>query len=671
MAKELSSEQLQRIRENPTLSDRQLADMLGCSRQQVARARIADSKSSSRTRPARASGSPLSALLHGGADAGPRADHPGRGTSLEWVLAAVVIGLGAILRTAHYFQIKSNDPYFSLLTVDPRVYHEWAVRMSKGDWIGTDVFEMSPGYPYFLGVLYWLFGSGFEVSHIANAVLGSISVALIWLIGRIVFGWREALVAGALAALYPMFIYTGGDLLSENLQVTLNALMLAFLCAAMARPRWWMFGLAGACLGLSALCRPNVLLFAPIAVLCIAATRLDGAAWRSIVLRSAALAIGTMAAIAPATLRNWHVARDPVLITAHGGMNFYIGNNPDAIGRFKIPSWVPDMRFDNPKRQSDFAKEYAESKVGRPLKPSEVSSYWSGMAWEWIRSNPGKALSLAWRKVYLLTSQNEVGDQRQMHLDAAYSWVLRLPLPGFAVLAPLTLLGLGLTIPRWRRFLTIDAFLLSQAAALIIVYTSARYRLPMMPAAMALAGFSAIWLADTARARRWVPFGAAAWILVLLAFATYRPNEATVFSSNYFNLANKFRDMGKDEQAIELYRKAIAMNPRHSASHNNVALLLAKRPETRQEAIDAWDEVRKLAEAAKDETRRERAVRNIEALRAQIAGTAAGPAAGEAYAEAESDEPVQAGSGPARPAAAPSAPAGAPPAEPAPSGPGA
>ena len=670
MARELSNDQLQVIRDNPGMSDRQLAERLGCSRQQVARARIAAAPSTGRTKPAGSgkSGLSMAGVLSAGSGA-EAPDHPGRGSALEWALASAIIALGALLRTFHYFQIKANDPYFSLLTVDPRVYHEWAVRLSKGDWIGSDVFEMSPGYPYFLGALYWMFGSGFEVSHIANAVLGSLAVLFIWLLGRIVFGWREALVAAGFAALYPMFIYTGGDLLSENLQVTLNALMLVCLCAGIRRPRWWLFLIAGALLGLSALCRPNVLLFAPVAVMCIGATRLDGVPWSRIAMRSAAVAIGAILMVAPATIRNWHVAGDPVMITAHGGMNFYIGNNAEAAGRFKIPSWIPDTRFDNPRRQSDFAKEHAESKLGRELKPSEVSSYWSSMAWEWIRENPGKAISLAWRKLYLMLSSNEVGDQRQLHLDAAYSWVLRLPAPTFIVVVPLGILGLALTLPRWRRFLTVDAFLISQVAALVIIYTSARYRLPMMPAIMTLAGFAAVWLVDAARTRKWVPLGAAAWALALVVFFTVRPSEATVFSSNYFNLANKFRDMGKDDQAIELYRKAISMNRQHIGSHTNVAILLAKRKETLEEAIASWEEVRKLSERAKDTGRVERAQRNIDALREQIASGAAPSPDALPVNEAVSDEPTQAPvAAEPRPKPGTSAPAGpapsAPPAAP-------
>ncbi|NIN01520.1 MAG: hypothetical protein GTO24_26530, partial [candidate division Zixibacteria bacterium] len=36
--------------------------------------------------------------------------------------------------------------------------------------------------------------------------------------------------------------------------------------------------------------------------------------------------------IAPVTLRNYFVGKDLVLIAWQGGLNFYLGNNPDATG---------------------------------------------------------------------------------------------------------------------------------------------------------------------------------------------------------------------------------------------------------------------------------------------------------------------------------------------------
>ena len=43
-----------------------------------------------------------------------------------------------------------------------------------------------------------------------------------------------------------------------------------------------------------------------------------------------------LAVIAVVPLRNYLVARDPVIFTAHSGINFYYGNNPNAGG-----TWQP------------------------------------------------------------------------------------------------------------------------------------------------------------------------------------------------------------------------------------------------------------------------------------------------------------------------------------------
>ena len=48
--------------------------------------------------------------------------------------------------------------------------------------------------------------------------------------------------------------------------------------------------------------------------------------------------IGAAAALAPVTLRNWKAGGRFIPVTAHGGINFYIGNNPGADGWYKTPT---------------------------------------------------------------------------------------------------------------------------------------------------------------------------------------------------------------------------------------------------------------------------------------------------------------------------------------------
>ena len=526
-----------------------------------------------------------------------------------------ILGIGLFLRLVNYFEIKANDPYFSNLTVDPKLYHEWALRICDGDWLGSGTFNLSPLYPYVLAMVYKIFGSGFEVGHILNVVLGTISVGLIWLLARTVFGWRESLAAAFFAATYPMFIYVGCDLALENIQIPLNALLLIILWHGLHRRKLWLLTLAGFLLALSTLARPNVLVFAPFALGCIALARMDDATWRSILYRCAAFSLGLVVGLAPCTARNWFVADDLILVTDSGGINFYIGNNAEANGYFNVPNWITGPQFGNPNAMHEFATNYAQEKVGHQLKASEVSKYWNAMAWNWIAQNPWQSTQLLAKKSWLLFSSNEVGVMRQLVLDQEFSSVLRLPLPGFSVVIPLGLIGIAISIRQWRRFVVLNAFLCSQILVLILFFISDRHRLPMGPAIIAYAGFTTIWLFDCARNRRWIPFLLGAATALLIFFGTLRPNDSTVTSSNFFNLGNKLRDQGRLEEACAQYQLAIEMRPKDISAHNNLALLMERGQQSPEAIIAEWEIVLQLAKETKDAVRIERAQRHLLQLR--------------------------------------------------------
>ena len=72
-----------------------------------------------------------------------------------------------------------------------------------------------PGYPVFLATVQVLFGDGYLPARVADALVGTLCIALAWLLARELFGPAEACVAAAVVAVYPFFILFVVLVLSE------------------------------------------------------------------------------------------------------------------------------------------------------------------------------------------------------------------------------------------------------------------------------------------------------------------------------------------------------------------------------------------------------------------------------------------------------------------------
>ena len=114
------------------------------------------------------------------------------------------------------------------------------------------------------------------------------------------------------------------------------------------------------------------------------------ARWRARSIAALLLFGGIGLGASPCWLHNYFVAGEPVLLSAHSGINFWIGNNPQANGYPKIPG---GMRADQEGLLRD-SITFAEKQVGHPMRRYEVSAYWSGKAHQYIAENPGAFLRL-------------------------------------------------------------------------------------------------------------------------------------------------------------------------------------------------------------------------------------------------------------------------------------
>jgi Tfp pilus assembly protein PilF/4-amino-4-deoxy-L-arabinose transferase-like glycosyltransferase len=426
------------------------------------------------------------------------------------ILAGIALAALA-LRLVLVTQLGSHpllQPGFGL---DTDLYVDLARRVAGGDLaLGPGAFPAAPLYIYFLGGVLWLSDGSLLAARMVQAFAGA---AAVWLMGdgaRRVFGRGAGVPAAALAAICGPFAFNEVLILQSSLDPLLTALALWAIARALdregARP-WLVAGAASALFGLN---RPNALLFLDAVVIGLVLFRR-----RAAIVPAAAFILGAALAIAPVTLRNLSVTGEFVLVSAHGGFNFYVGNNAEADGTYRSVAGITPSSV----RQQADARAVAGKAVGRTLSDSEASSYFYGQAWHWIRSSPGDAARLWLRKLRYVFSVDEIS------LNYSYAYyrgdeatVLRAMAVGAWLLLPLGLAGLLLGARRGEYWLW-AAFVPVYAASVAIFFVSERYRLPLLvPLAVAGGALLARWMTAIAAAdwRRVVRDGTAVAVLAIV-----------------------------------------------------------------------------------------------------------------------------------------------------------
>ena len=532
-------------------------------------------------------------------------------TDRPWFWPTVIFAVAFLLRAVYTFQVRYT-PFFQTLGLDAKFYDQWA-RDIAGGTAERGAFFMTPLYSYFLAIVYRLFGRDLFLVRMIQAGLGAATASLAYLLGRDVFDRRVGLLAGLLTASYGALIFYDCSVLLTPLLVFLNVLAVYLLLRADASGKPIHYLAAGAVLGLATIGRAAALLPAAAAVLWIGLSRRAGAgstasgtsrssggrarprgdgpsATRSVALCSAALVVlGIALVVGPVTLRNYVVERDFVLITSNGGLNFFIGNSEGATGGYVKPEGL-DIVTDPDGRA------IAERALGRELKPSEVSGYWYDRGWMQIRARPGQWAKLMVRKLAFVMSSYELPQLENYYFQKRYSALLALPLPGFAIIAPLGLVGLALTFRRRRPGLLAlysSVYLLSIVGFFVV----ARYRLPVLPALIVLASYGVMEIARRARARE---FAALAVPLVLLGVLLYVVNanhydvdRESGFAQPHFRLGIIYGERGMTEEAVAEYETAIRLDPDYPKSYLNLGAVLSRTGRT-DEAMVAFREALRL-----------------------------------------------------------------------------
>ncbi|RMF94121.1 MAG: tetratricopeptide repeat protein [Nitrospinota bacterium] len=502
---------------------------------------------------------------------------------LFWGLLFLLIGFRLLLLVQYILQ----DPFARVLLLDARVYDSWARTIAQGDWWGKEVFYQAPLYPYFLALLYLIWGEDHLVVYVVQAVLSIGTALLFYQVGKAYFDRQTGRVAALLALGFGFYAFYSLKFLPTTLALFLVLLLLWQLRRSEQHPTWSNWFLSGLLTGLATLVRPSLLL---LVVLLLLWLLFVPASWRLSFRYGSAFLVGVLLCIVPVAGRNFWIERDLVLIAANGGETFYQGTNPRAQGTYTpVPALSTHIT-----EQRVLGRQVAEEALGRPLSRREVSQYWWKQGFRYIREHPLSYLVLLGKKFYLALSGKDVS----LIYFARFEQERFLPLLRVFVVNQYLLLPFALTglFSMRREHFWLLAFLGVQLFTLLLFYVSTRYRLLLTPAIILWAGKGLVDLPVLLRKPQ-VRVVLLAALLGALASFVFDQRTPYARADQHHNLGIVYNTLGRYKEAIPELVTALRYRPSSPAILTNLGFAYYHLGKYRQ-AIQVWQQARRLAPAS-------------------------------------------------------------------------
>jgi 4-amino-4-deoxy-L-arabinose transferase-like glycosyltransferase len=346
------------------------------------------------------------------------------------------------------------------------------------------------GFPLFLALIYSVFGHSPTAALIVLGSLGALSAPVLAAATSVVGGRRKGWWAGLVLAFYPGVVFHHVILASEGFASILVTMVVAAALLLLHRPGAPLAAAAGLASGWLGLIRTPLLPVGPLIGL---GLLLYGRRRVGIVLAVVSL-VPTLVWAAQTKRGHGHW----MVGDWNAGFNLYLGNNPQATGRFRIPEDV----YTHP-----FSDEF------------ERDTFYRKAALRYIQANPLQAgrLILA-RLAYLMNSEHKdliylyskgwLGERSRAEITT----ILMADFLGWLLLAPFAIWG---TIARWRE-LEVRLALLAVAGGLVLYLATlgdSRYHVPVVPGVVVLGA----WGVTTRFRLREVGAGRAVVLGVLLS----------------------------------------------------------------------------------------------------------------------------------------------------------
>lgn len=393
------------------------------------------------------------------------------------LIKLLIIFLAALSIRLWFLARVQSDPAFHIPVFDPKEFNFWAFQLMQNGWQWHSLQNHTPLYAYFLAVVYKLFGFHTNAVAVVQLLGGSLGACLMYqYVLRVANGFAAGVCAGLMAG-YWWLIYTQLYLFSESLAMFLNIVLLLHL--SFARESACKYLLAGILLGLSVLCRPEIMFFG-LLVLWWMHGRVAGLR-RYLVLGGIFMA-GLILVVAPVLLRN-HQISGSWLLRSQIGANFYIGNRPELLG---TNVFLEQGRI----WQKFMALPYAAEPAGRVLSEAEINRYFLRETVDYMSEHPFRWLMFMGQKVFTVLSGREYIRSEDVYFRDLFVRDTPFLLISTQAVFVLALAGFILSWRNRKDWQLAGLFLLSMVPAFFFS-AKTRYLVPAMPFVMVFASMGA------------------------------------------------------------------------------------------------------------------------------------------------------------------------------------
>lgn len=531
-------------------------------------------------------------------------------------LSLAVFFLALFVRVIHLLHVAATPVTTyqrTFIDSDMYLFDLWAQRIAAGDLLGREiyhplaqwqlqaaplaewtrwyedspVFYKAPFYAYLVAGLYKAFGDDTILPLVLLQILASSFAALLLMkiTGRL-FGSTAGLLAGLLHALYGPDIHYDVVML-RGPWITLVGLGCTWqLMALRQAPARLRALVAGLILGASLLINEGFLTAPALALVLLLF-------WvsplRRTLAHAATLLLGIALALSPLAVRNVLVGVPPLKLAATASTVYAVFNSATSNPYFFDASpaaFVPTMRAGQ----------------GRLLA--------TAMACLTSFSGPLAVASFYLKKATGLLIPFENPDNANFYYAALKDPLLRI-LPGYALVLPLSVVGLVLVRRRWRELTPIAPIALSLLLSILIAVPLSRYRTTLAVYLVPFAGLALARAGEWIKSRRVVPLAAAGCAVALLSAAGVLWQTRVVFRGRPAGLflyrppefllgADFYSRQGRYGSAIEELLQLARLNP-DRAIRSSTLLRIAGLEITRGRPAAAHEAVQVAVETSPED----------------------------------------------------------------------